>query len=96
MANKIAKSADIMSAIIVDLTGLLKTNEIGKFPNSKYKYTYFTIKDYHLGTFVLKFDPNIQRMYLFIDFDAGIGAKWQRNLFKCYLISEPVGTVELW
>ena len=96
MANKIAKSADIMSATIVDLTGLLKTNEIGKFPNSKYKYTSFTIKDYHLRTLVLEFDPNIQRMYLFNDIDNGIGEKWQRNLFKSYLISEPVGTVELW
>ena len=96
MANTIAKNAGIVSARIVDLTGLLKTNQIGNLPNSKYKYTSFTIKDYLTQALVLEFDPNIQRMYLFNDVDNGIGDKWQRNLFKSYLIGEPVGTVELW
>ena len=96
MANTIAKNAGIVSARIVDLTGLLKTNQIGNLPNLKYKYTSFTIKEFLTKSLVLEFDPNIQRMYLYNDIDNGIGDKWQRNLFKSYLIGEPVGTVELW
>lgn len=94
--EKEIQKALVGSGVIVDLSGILKKNEIGNLPNPNYKYTSFTALDFQVGKIDLKFNPNIQRMYLFNDVPGGKGHKWQRNLFKSYLMGEPVGTVELW
>ena len=94
MQNK--TKAQVGSGLLIDLTGVLKDNEIGKHPNPKYKYTSFTAQDFQTGRVKFVFNPNIQRMYLFNDIPLGKGDVWQRNLFKSYLLGEPVGTVELW
>ena len=88
MANTIAKNAGIVSARIVDLTGLLKTNQIGNLPNSKYKYTSFTIKDYLTQALVLEFDPNIQRMYLYNDIDNENVQHYLIGLIKTIVVKD--------
>lgn len=94
--EKQIQTASVGSGVIVDLSGILKKNEIGNLPNPNYKYTSFTALDFQVGKIKLEFNPNIQRMYLFNDIPGGKGHNWQRNLFKSYLMGEPVGTVELW
>lgn len=84
------------SNTLLDPNGILGMNKIAELPNTNYVYSSFTAEDFRLARLTLIFNKEMQRMYLFNDIVGGKGDGWQRNLFKSYLLGQPVGTVELW
>lgn len=84
------------SNTLLDPKGILGMNKIAQLPNADYVYSKFTAEDFRLARLTLIFNKEMQRMYLFNDVVGSKGDPWQRNLFKSYLLGQPVGTVELW